>query len=201
VVGRAVVDGLIGLVGIVVPYMIPLVMLLVSLEQVGLMQRIAFVVDRGFHRIGLHGGVAVPFLLGLGCNVPAISGGGAAYRRARAHDRLGADHLRALLGALGHHPGHGRQVSRRRRRRRHVRPGLLVAVLPATCCRGAAASLGPAACRTSRPMRLPRWRGLLAETWNRTSDILTIVTPLLVGGSVLLALLAHFGADGRSTRC
>jgi ferrous iron transport protein B len=74
VVGRAVVDGLIGLTGIVLPYMIPLVMLLVSLEQVGLMQRIAFVVDRGFHRIGLHGGVALPFLLGLGCNVPAISG-------------------------------------------------------------------------------------------------------------------------------
>jgi ferrous iron transport protein B len=74
VVGRAVLDGLIGLTGIVVPYMIPLVMLLVSLEQVGLMQRIAFVVDRGFHRIGLHGGVALPFLLGLGCNVPAISG-------------------------------------------------------------------------------------------------------------------------------
>jgi ferrous iron transport protein B len=29
----------------------------------------------------------------------------------------------------------------------------------------------------------------------RTRDILTIVTPLLVGGSVILALLAHFGAD------
>jgi hypothetical protein len=27
----------------------------------------------GFHQIGLHGGVAVPFLTGLGCNVPAIS--------------------------------------------------------------------------------------------------------------------------------
>lgn len=37
------------------------------------MQRTAFVVDRGFHKIGLHGGVAVPFLLGLGCNVPAIA--------------------------------------------------------------------------------------------------------------------------------
>jgi ferrous iron transport protein B len=29
----------------------------------------------------------------------------------------------------------------------------------------------------------------------RTSDILTIVTPLLVGGSIVLALLAHVGAD------
>ncbi len=73
VVGRAVVDGLIGLIGIVIPYMIPLVLLLVALEESGIMQRIAFVVDRWFHHLGLHGGVAVPFLLGLGCNVPAIS--------------------------------------------------------------------------------------------------------------------------------
>ncbi|MEK7222977.1 MAG: nucleoside recognition domain-containing protein, partial [Pseudomonadota bacterium] len=73
VIARAVLDGLIGLVGIVVPYMIPLVLLLVALEESGIMHRIAFVVDRGFHHLGLHGGVAVPFLLGLGCNVPAIS--------------------------------------------------------------------------------------------------------------------------------
>ena len=62
-----------GLVGIVVPYMLPLVLLLVALEESGIMHRVAFVVDRGFHRIGLHGGVAAPFLVGLGCNVPAIS--------------------------------------------------------------------------------------------------------------------------------
>ncbi len=73
VVGRAVADGLIGLVGIVVPYMLPLVLLLVALEESGIMHRVAFVVDRGFHHIGLHGGVAAPFLVGLGCNVPAIS--------------------------------------------------------------------------------------------------------------------------------
>lgn len=73
VVGRAIVDGLIGLVGIVVPYMLPLVLVLVALEESGIMHRIAFVVDRFFHRIGLHGKVAVPFLLGLGCNVPAIT--------------------------------------------------------------------------------------------------------------------------------
>jgi ferrous iron transport protein B len=73
VVGRAVVDGLIGLIGIVIPYMLPLVLLLVALEEAGIMHRVAFVVDRGFHHIGLHGGVATPFLVGLGCNVPAIS--------------------------------------------------------------------------------------------------------------------------------
>ncbi|MDQ6966023.1 MAG: FeoB small GTPase domain-containing protein, partial [Mariprofundaceae bacterium] len=73
VVGRAVADGIVGLIGIVIPYMLPLVLMLVLLEESGVMQRVAFVVDRFFHYIGLHGKVAVPFLLGLGCNVPAIA--------------------------------------------------------------------------------------------------------------------------------
>ena len=78
-------DGLVGLVGIVVPYMLPLVILLVALEQSGIMHRVAFVVDRGFHRIGLHGAAALPFLIGLGCNVPAISAANAA---ASGRDRI-----------------------------------------------------------------------------------------------------------------
>lgn len=41
----------------------------------------------------------------------------------------------------------------------------------------------------------PRWRPLLHTTWQRTRDILTIVTPLLVGGSIVLALLQFAGAD------
>jgi len=42
---------------------------------------------------------------------------------------------------------------------------------------------------------LPKIRPVLHATWQRTSDILTIVTPLLVGGSIVLALLHHVGAD------
>ena len=45
------------------------------------------------------------------------------------------------------------------------------------------------------PYAVPRLRAMLTETWDRTKDILTIVTPLLVGGSVVLALLHHVGAD------
>jgi ferrous iron transport protein B len=195
IVGRAVVDGLIGLTGIVVPYMIPLVMLLVSLEQAGLMQRIAFVVDRGFHRIGLHGGVAVPFLLGLGCNVPAIAG---AARLTEGRERVIATVLISFvpcsarsaiilaiagkyLGAAGVFgmfgltlvliAGMGHLLSRRNR------------------------EPGPGRVQEIPDYALPTWRVLLAETWERTRDILTIVTPLLVGGSVVLALLGHFGAD------
>jgi ferrous iron transport protein B len=54
---------------------------------------------------------------------------------------------------------------------------------------------GPGQVQEIPPYALPSWRTLARQTWARTSDILTIVTPLLVGGSVVLALLQHVGAD------
>jgi ferrous iron transport protein B len=195
VVGRAVADGLIGLVGIVVPYMIPLVLLLVALEEVGVMSRIAFAVDRMFHRIGLHGGVAVPFLLGLGCNVPAIS---AIRNTTTGRERVVASLLVTFvpcsarsaiilalagkyLGGLGVLAIFALTM---------VVIAVLGNVLPRRFPRG-----GPGQVQEIPPYRLPRLLPMLQETWERTRDILTIVTPLLVGGSVVLALLAHVGAD------
>ncbi len=194
VVARAVADGLIGLVGIAVPYMLPLVMLLVALEQTGVMARIAFAVDRGFHRIGLHGAVAVPFLLGLGCNVPAIS---SVARSARGRERVAASLLIAfvpcsarsaiVLALAGKYLG-GLAV--------FAIFALALAVIAALGRllkqRGAAAE--PGMVLEIPAYALPRWRPLWRETWLRTQDILTIVLPLLVAGSVLLALLGHFGA-------
>jgi ferrous iron transport protein B len=195
VVGRAVLDGLIGLVSIVVPYMIPLVMLLVTLEEAGLMQRIAFVVDRGFHQIGLHGGVAVPFLLGLGCNVPAISGAASATR---GRERVIASVLISLvpcsarsaiiLAIAGKYLGVVGVMGI------FAVTLVVIAVLGRLLSRGRGAP-GPGRLQEIPPYALPTWRKLLGETRERTGDILTIVTPLLVGGSVLLALLSHVGAD------
>jgi ferrous iron transport protein B len=195
VVGRAVADGLIGLVGIVVPYMLPLVLLLVALEQVGVMARIAFAVDRTFHRIGLHGGVAVPFLLGLGCNVPAISAiGNTTTGRERVMASLLVTFVpcsarSAIILALAgkYLGGLGVVVI-------FLLTMVVIAVLGQVLRRRYPRG-GPGQVQEIPPYALPRGRPLLRETWQRTSDILTIVTPLLVGGSVVLALLAHVGAD------
>jgi ferrous iron transport protein B len=54
---------------------------------------------------------------------------------------------------------------------------------------------GPGQVQEIPPYAWPRGLPMLRETWERTRDILTIVTPLLVAGSVVLALLAHVGAD------
>ncbi len=195
VVARAVLDGLIGLTGIVVPYMIPLVMLLVTLEEAGLMHRIAFVVDRGFHKIGLHGGVAVPFLLGLGCNVPAISG---AAKATSGRERVIASVLitfvpcsarsAIILAIAGKYLGAGGVFGM------FALTVIIIAIMGRVLSRGDR-ELGPGQVQEIPDYALPTWRKLLVETWARTSDILTIVTPLLVGGSVVLALLNHVGAD------
>lgn len=196
VVGRAIVDGLIGLTGIVIPYMVPLVLLLVGLEQTGVMHRIAFVVDRAFHRIGLHGAVAVPFLTGLGCNVPAIVN---AARVTEGRERFIASVLITFvpcsarsaiilavagkyLGATGVFAIFAISI-------------VLIALLGRFLARDVA-RLGPGRIQEIPPFAWPRLPALLRETWMRSRDVLTIVMPLLVGGSVLLALLQHAGADG-----
>ena len=195
VIGRAVVDGLIGLVGIVVPYMLPLVLLLVALEEAGIMHRIAFVVDRGFHHIGLHGGVAVPFLLGLGCNVPAIS---SVARISSGRERVVASLLitfvpcsarsAVILALAGKYLG-GFGVF-----------GIFALTIVVIAILGPLLTRrypdhGPGQVQEIPPYALPSLSSMLYSTWTRTSDILTIVTPLLVGGSVVLALLSHVGAD------
>ena len=195
VIIRAVADGLIGLIGIVIPYMLPLVLMLVALEESGIMHRIAFVVDRFFHAIGLHGRVAVPFLLGLGCNVPAIA---ATRSLVSGRDRvvssllitfvpcsarsavvlaLGAKYLGAIgvfmlfllsllvIALLGHLLSHRYPESS---------PGLIEKI---------------------PGYAWPKPASLLRLTWQRTRDIVTIVLPLLVGGSVVLALLQFAGGD------
>jgi ferrous iron transport protein B len=195
VVGRAILDGIIGLIGIVVPYMLPLLLLLIALEEVGLMHRIAFVVDRGFHKIGLHGGVAVPFLLGLGCNVPAIA---AVARTSSGRERMIASVLitfvpcsarsAIILAVAGKYLGVMGVI------------GIYALTLVLIAAMGLLLSrqqreVGPGQVQDIPDFKLPNWRAMLQETWTRSSDVLTIVMPLLVGGSVVLALLGHFGAD------
>ncbi len=195
VVARAVVDGFIGLAGIVIPYMIPLVVLLVFLEESGIMHRVAFVVDRGFHRLGLHGGVALPFLMGLGCNVPALAATAAVTH---GRDRTVASLLitflpcsarSAILLALGGKYLGGLGVF-----------GLfmlapIVVSLIGKLLKHRYPETTPGMIQEIPPYAMPTLHALLANTWERSRDIVTIVLPLLVAGSIVLALLAHFGAD------
>ncbi|HJJ97108.1 MAG TPA: ferrous iron transport protein B, partial [Methanocorpusculum sp.] len=68
-------DGVIGGVGSVViflPNILLLFLLLAILEDSGYLARVAVIMDRIMHRIGLHGKSFIPMILGFGCSVPAV---------------------------------------------------------------------------------------------------------------------------------
>jgi ferrous iron transport protein B len=67
-----VIQGIGGGLAIVLPYFVPLLFLMSLLDDIGYMSRASFLMDTFMHRIGLHGKSVSPFVLGFGCNVPAI---------------------------------------------------------------------------------------------------------------------------------
>lgn len=68
-------DGVIGGVGGVIVFL-PNILILYAfisfMEDSGYMARVAFIMDRVMHRMGLHGKSFIPLVMGFGCNVPAI---------------------------------------------------------------------------------------------------------------------------------
>lgn len=54
----------------VLPYVFAFYLALSLLEDSGYLPRLAVLVDRGMHRVGLHGYGIIPTILGFGCNVP-----------------------------------------------------------------------------------------------------------------------------------
>lgn len=68
-------DGIIGGVGGVVvflPNILILYFFISFMEDSGYMARVAFIMDRIMHKMGLHGKSFIPLVMGFGCNVPAI---------------------------------------------------------------------------------------------------------------------------------
>ena len=68
-------DGILGGVGGVISFLPNILFLFLAiaiLEDTGYMARVAFLMDRIMHKMGLHGKSFIPMLIGLGCTVPAI---------------------------------------------------------------------------------------------------------------------------------
>lgn len=68
-------EGIIGGVGgvlVFVPIIAILFLFIVLLEDSGYMARVAYLMDKFMHQIGLHGKAFIPLILGFGCNVPGI---------------------------------------------------------------------------------------------------------------------------------
>ena len=64
--------GFVAGVTLIIPYVLPFYLILAFIEDSGYLTRISFMLDRGMHKLGLHGKAVIPLILGYGCNVPSV---------------------------------------------------------------------------------------------------------------------------------
>jgi ferrous iron transport protein B len=63
--------GLVAALVLIIPYVIPFYLFLALVEDSGFLTRFSLMLDRGMHKMGLHGKAIIPLVLGFGCTVPA----------------------------------------------------------------------------------------------------------------------------------
>ncbi len=68
--GWAAIEGVLALVQIAFPYILPFYIILYLLEDWGYIARISFLMDKLMHKMGIHGKGCISFIIGFGCNVP-----------------------------------------------------------------------------------------------------------------------------------
>jgi len=63
--------GFVAALTLIIPYVIPFYLFLTLIEDSGFLTRFSLMLDRGMHKMGLHGKAIIPLVLGFGCTVPA----------------------------------------------------------------------------------------------------------------------------------
>ncbi len=194
------VEGLLAGAAIVLPYLVPLLLLLALYEDTGLLPRIAFLVDGLLHRVGLHGKSVVPLILGYGCNVPAIM---ATRNLESPRDRLitmlvipfvtcsaRSVIILALAGKyLGAWAAAGLYLL-------GLALSLLVSfVLSRTLRRP---SLGVV--MEVPPLRRPYPGHIARKVWLRLREFVVVAWPVILVSSVALSALSRLGLDGPVNR-
>lgn len=186
-----VMQGIAAGVAIVLPYLLPFLFGLGFLEDIGYLPRIAFLMDSLMHRIGLHGKAIVPFILGYGCNVPAVM-----FTRTleEPRDRYLAAALATLVPCaarlavvfglvafyLGPLAAFGLYLF-----------NMLVIAITGRILSSMMPDDTPGLIMEVPPYRMPTWRNVLNKSWFRVREFVVEAWPLLIVGSAVLAVLNY----------
>jgi small GTP-binding protein len=178
---------------IVLPYLLPFLIGLGVLEDVGYLPRIAFLMDALMHRIGLHGKAIVPFILGYGCNVPAIM---STRTLEEPRDRWLAAALATLVpcaarlavvfGLVAFYLGPLAALLL------YVFNLLVIAVTGRLLARLYPED-SPGLILEMPPYRVPTLRSVFAKAWFRVREFIVEAWPILIIGSAVLAGMGYFG--------
>jgi ferrous iron transporter FeoB len=185
--------GTAGAVAIVLPYLLPFLVCLAVLEDLGYLSRVGYLMDALMHRLGLHGTATLPVLLGYGCSVPAVM---ATRILSSRRDRFIAAFLAvlvpcsarmtvilALVGVyLGAYYALGIYVL-----------NLLVVVLAGHILALIWPEISPGMLMEVPAFRVPAPKVVMMKTWWRLREFVMVALPLLVAGSAILSLIEFYG--------
>ncbi len=187
-----VMQGITGGIAIVLPYLLPFLFGLGMLEDIGYLPRIAFLMDALMHKVGLHGKAIVPFILGYGCNVPAVM---STRTLEEPRDRYIAAALATLVPCaarlavvfglvafyLGSFAALGLYIF-----------NLLVIAVTGRILSNMLPEATPGLILEIPGYRVPTLKNALNKAWFRMREFIVEAWPLLIAGSAVLAVLNYF---------
>lgn len=179
-------------VAIVLPYLLPFLFGLGLLEDVGYLPRVAFLMDAFMHRIGLHGKAIVPFILGYGCNVPAVMS-------TRSLEEPRDRYLAAALATLV--PCAARLAVVFGLVAFYLGPiaafalylfNLFVIAVTGRVLSKLMPEDSPGLILEMPPYRVPTLKNVFSKAWFRVREFVIEAWPILIAGSAVLAVLNYF---------
>jgi len=185
-------SGISGGIAIVLPYLVPFFLVLGFLEDVGYLPRVAFLMDTFMHKIGLHGTAIMPAIIGYGCTVPALF---ATRILPDKRDKILASVIATLVpcsarsvvifGLVAFYLGAPAAIG-------IYILNIVVIVIAGKAMSALMPSLSPGMIMEMPPYRLPSLDTIVKKSWLRIREFVVIAWPLLIAGSVVLALAQYF---------
>ena len=201
------VNGIIGGVGgviIFLPNILILFLFISLIEDSGYMARIAFIVDRIMHKIGLHGRSFIPLLMGFGCNVPAVMATRTIESRS---DRLVTMFITPLMSCSARYPVYVLLISAFFDKNQGTilfiiyLIGIMLAALVAIILKGTMfRSAEVPFVMELPPYRIPTVKNTLRHTWNKGSQYLKKMGGVILMASLIIWLLGYFPRNEKALK-
>ena len=186
------IQGIAGGIAIVLPYLAPFLIGLGILEDIGYLPRVAFLMDSLMHKLGLHGKSIVPFILGFGCNVPAIMATRILEDKRERYISAAlstmvpcAARLAVIFGLVAFYQGPIVALG-------IYLFNLFVIALTAKILSKIVPGTSPGLILEMPVYRIPTIRTISNKAWWRIREFIVEAWPLLIVGSVILALFNYF---------
>ena len=175
--------------GAVLPYVFAFYLVLSLLEDSGYLPRLAVLLDRFMHVVGLHGMGIIPMLLGLGCNVPgALAGRIVESERERficttlmAIAMPCMAQIAMVVGLAGRHGALALAMI--------FGTLFLVWLVLGAILNRTLRGESPELVLDIPPYRIPYLRGLLKKVWMRVASFVREAVPFVLAGVFLANLL------------